>query len=232
MIQGTPEDIIQQSIDSIEIEPELLTLERIEDTIRSTKQLRDDKIEALFAKNTQLQQLVNNYTNEINLLNRISDYNYEIIQGLSAFKDYNVSEINKDENIFRVLNKKSIELDNLKVSIAKTLNDLESSLSSLKLSKSSLGIELDEIKEKVVSLFNNPFERRENDDLLDQDSHILKINLYRNLGVRIENFDTQENENDRVLVFNKETNLTSVLKVDDKYSDFFISNYIWDTITS
>lgn len=225
MNQGTPEDIIQQSIDSIEIEPELLTLERIEDTIDSIKRLRRTKIDGLVNTNSKLEQEVASLTNEVNLLHKIGDYNYEIIRDLSNIKQYSISEIDKDENIFKVLSKKSIELDNLKVAIAKNLNDLGTAINSLKLSKSNLETELESLKTKLAQQFDNL--ELPDDGLMNQDSNILKINLYRNLGVRIENFGEGS---DRIVIYNKETDLSSVLKVEEKYSDYFISNYIWDRL--
>lgn len=239
MIQGTPEDIIQQSIDSIEIEPELLTLERIEETIGATKTLRQNKIDDLVAQNGQLEHAVATLSNEIELLHRISDYNHEVIRDLSTFSDsahVSVSEFDKSENIFKVLNKKSGELDNIKVSIAKNLNDLESSLNTLKLSKSTLLTELTTLKSHLDEQFSKYLQDpygdtlAENDRLVNQNSHVLKINLFRNLGVRIENFNESEEDKDRIVIYNKETDLSSVLKVDEKYSDYFISNYIWERL--
>lgn len=223
MNQGTPEDIIQQSIDSIEIEPELLTLERIEDTIESIKRLRKSKIDGLSSINTKLEQEVASLTNEVNILHKIGDYNYEIIRDLSQIKQYKISEIDKDENIFKVLSKKSIELDNLKVAIAKNLNDLGTAINSLKLSKSNLESEIESCKAKLTQQFENL--ELPDESLMNQDSNILKINLYRNLGVRIENFGE-----DRIVIYNKEKDLSSVLKVEEKYSDYFISNYIWERL--
>ncbi|KAK6457711.1 Spc24 subunit of Ndc80-domain-containing protein [Scheffersomyces xylosifermentans] len=237
----TPEEIIDQAIESIEIDPELLTLDRIEETIRDIQRIRDDKIARLTEANQELQVTVKRLNHELSLLIKISDYNYDIIRNLTQVADHHGGEIRKSDNIFVALNKKSIELDNIKVSIAKNLNDLESSINLLKLNKSKLQKNLEELKVKIANLFNDPFDDRNREkstneeDLLNQDSSILKISLYRNLGVRIENFNEdskadEETANDHIIIHNKEKNLTSVFKVEPKYSDYFISNYIWDRV--
>ncbi|KAK6205351.1 Spc24 subunit of Ndc80-domain-containing protein [Scheffersomyces amazonensis] len=252
MIQGTPEDIIQQSIDSIEIEPELLTLDRIEDTIQSIKAIRDEKIETLTNNNSKLANTIGQLNQEIRLLTKVSDYNYEIIKNLTTIHNLRgintIEDINRDDNIFKVLSKKSIELDNVKVVIAKNLNDLESSINSLKLNKSNLLKEIDQLRTKLSNIFNNDLEKssstsgnsqEQRDDILEQDSSILQINLFRNLGVRIETFDndiadelvdSDKKSLDHIIIHNKGTNLTSVLKVEPQYSDYFISNYIWERL--
>ncbi|ABN65764.1 predicted protein [Scheffersomyces stipitis CBS 6054] len=238
MIEGPPESILQQTIDSIEIDPELLTLERIDDTIRLIKNARDEKIDQLEKSKKGLEVTINQLNNEISLLNKISDYNYEVIRNITEIAGYSNTQINRDENIFKVLNKKSVELDNYKVVIAKNLNDLESSINFLRLNKTNLQKNVDELKTKINNLFNNPFDDSEanDDDLVNQDANILKINLYRNLGVNIDNFDDENGENDTVttndhiLIHNKDSNVSSVFKVEPKYSDYFISNYLWDRL--
>ena len=72
-----------------------------------------------------------------------------------------------------------------------------------------------------------------NDNILkNPDSKAIKINIYKNLGVEIESGEEGETENkqDKVIIYNKETNLSSILNIDDKYSEYFITNYIWDRL--
>ena len=58
-------------------------------------------------------------------------------------------------------------------------------------------------------------------------SSSMKISLYKSLGVHVEDFD---GESDKIIIFDRGTDLTSVLPVDEKYLDYFISNYIWDRL--
>lgn len=47
--------------------------------------------------------------------------------------------------------------------------------------------------------------------------------VYRKLGIKI------DLKSSILIIYNKQKNLTDFLKYeDDKYSDYFISNYIWD----
>lgn len=51
----------------------------------------------------------------------------------------------------------------------------------------------------------------------------LKLMVYRKFGLKI---DIPSNT---LIIYNKEKNLTDFLNYgDEKYSDYFISNYIWD----
>ncbi|CUM63778.1 uncharacterized protein PRCAT00001362001 [Priceomyces carsonii] len=224
LYHGSPDEIIQKSIDSIEIEPELLTLQRIEETISSTKQLRQNKIATVQDNVRVLSKQLNSLKNEMDVLQKISDYNYEILSKLG-----NESTLGKGEkdNIFKALKKKSVELDNMKVSLAKNLNDLESSINSLNLNKNTLEHQIEELKIKFDNLINSSI------NTINQDSKILKINIYRNLGIKVESFDSdllEGRDKDQIIIYNKEADMSSMLRVDEKYSDFFISNYIWDRL--
>lgn len=219
---GTPEEMIEGAINQFEIEPELLTLQRIEETVGDTQKLRQTKLDAIQSKILSLSKQYNTLSNEVELLNKVSDYNFEI---LSKIGTENISEA--DQNIFKLLKKKSTELDNLKVSLAKNLNDLESSINSFNLSKNNILKQIDLSTAKLDQLISS------NLTLNSQDSKVLKINLFKNLGISIENFQEDEStssENDLVIIYNKKTDLTSILKIEAKYSNFFISNYIWDRL--
>lgn len=212
------EEIIQKTIESLDIQTEVLTLERIQETIKTTEQSRQSKIDGLKTANDDLNKTISRLNNELLLLNSVNDYNSEIILNLTTFKDKSQPETLKNENIFKLLNRKGIELDNLKVTIAKNLNDLDSTINSLRSSTNSLTDDLRETREKLANLVSRPVNG-------EQDSTILKINLYRNLGVRVENFDG----NDEVVIQDKKSSESSVLRVGD-YGDYFVTNYVWDRL--
>jgi kinetochore protein Spc24 len=223
MFDGSPEQIIQQSIDSIEIEPELITLEKIEEDIKAISALRSRKIESLSAENVKLSETITNLQKEIDVLTKISDENYEIISNLTDFEgvanDRSVDM--KLQNIFKLFNQKFSQLDTLKLNIAKSLTDLESNINSLQLSKVKLSNDLSQVKTSLQNVLDSP-------DIsnVSNDSNILKINLYRNLGIKIE---TVENT-DTIIIYDKETNSSSILTAGEKLSDYFISNYIWERL--
>lgn len=223
MFDGSPEQIIQQSIDSIEIEPELITLEKIEEDIKAISTLRSSKIESLSAENAKLTETIASLQKEIDVLTKISDENYQIISNLTNFDGVtnDRSADMKIQNIFKLFNQKFSQLDTLKLNIAKSLTDLESNINSLKLSKVKLSNDLSEVKTSLQNVLDSP-------DIsnVTNDANILKINLYRNLGIKIETIDNT----DTIIIYDKETNSSSILTAGEKLSDYFISNYIWERL--
>lgn len=216
-INKSPEQIISDANANIEIEPDVLTLDRIEETMRDIRNVRENQISELQASNLENQRIVATLQREIAQLGTVKEQNAVLVEALGGY-----TLVAQNDNIFKLLSRKSVELDALQVSIAKTLNDLESSINSLKLNKSNLTQEHMLQRERVRKLLTDP---QGPDGLLDQDANVLKINLYRNLGVRIE---SEEGKDDQILV--QDNDKTSVLKVEKKYSEYFVSNYVWDRL--
>lgn len=216
MLHEKPDDLIQSSIDSFEIEPDLLTLQRIEENITKTNRIRESVVEKYKQQNGELANQITFLNNEINLMSKLSGINYETLNKLG--------ESNKSydgiDNIFKLINIKSGELDNLKLSLAKNLNDLESQINSLNIERLKLEEEVTSLNLKLDNLMNSNL-------LNNPNSNVMRINLYKSLGISL---DIQEGQPDKVLMYNKENGLTNFLKVTDQYSDYFITNYIWDRI--
>lgn len=224
MFHEKPDKLLLSSIESFEIEPDLLTLRRIEEVINKTNQYRSNIIENYEAKLNTMKSEFQNLMSEINLLTKVSGINYENLKLLGNGDEESMGDLS-NKNIFNVMNEKSIELDNLKLSLAKNLNDLESQINSMNITKKDLMEKYELVKMKNDNLINDNI-------LKNPDSKAIKINIYKNLGVEIEGGDEGESENkhDKVIIYNKETNLSSILNIDDKYSEYFITNYIWDRL--
>lgn len=225
MFQENPDKLLLSSIESFEIEPDLLTLRRIEDLINKTNQFRSSIIESYESRINALQTEHKNLKTEIGLLTKVSGINYENLKLLGGDNE----EADKDwssKDIFTLMNEKSIELDNLKLSLAKNLNDLESQINSMNITKKDL--------EEKYNLLRQENENLIHDNILNNpDSKVIKINIYKNLGVEIEDAvdqDDKQNKCDKIVIFNKEANLSSILNVEEKYSEYFITNYIWDRL--
>lgn len=215
MLGEDPGELVSSTIESFETDPDLASLARINDTMAQTEAIRTAKLDALTKEITELEAKLAERKKEVESLNMQSDSFLETLNTLGNTK------VGRDEGVFKAMNSKSSELDSLKVSLAKQLSDLESTINQMHMSKISLSKQRDELAEqKEHALANTVVENR--------NSSTMKISLYRSLGLHIE--PGKDSENDRVLVFNKETNLTSVLELDEKYSDYFISNYIWDRL--
>ena len=224
MFHEKPDKLLLSSIESFEIEPDLLTLRRIEEVINKTNQYRSNIIENYETKLNTMKSEFQSLMSEINLLTKVSGINYENLKLLGNGDEESMGDLS-NKNIFNVMNEKSIELDNLKLSLAKNLNDLESQINSMNITKNDLMEKYELVKMKNDNLINDNI-------LKNPDSKAIKINIYKNLGVEIESGGEGETENkqDKVIIYNKETNLSSILNIDDKYSEYFITNYIWDRL--
>ena len=111
------------------------------------------------------------------MLTKVSGINYENLKLLGNGNEESMGDLS-NKNIFNVMNEKSIELDNLKLSLAKNLNDLESQINSMNITKKDLMEKYELVKMKNDNLINDNI-------LKNPDSKAIKINIYKNLGVEI-----------------------------------------------
>ncbi|CAI5756701.1 unnamed protein product [Candida verbasci] len=196
---------------------ELEMKEIINSDINNIFKQYNNKIDSTKSEISQLDQEIINLNTEISNLSKINDSNLDFIKKYSKKN----SAIDKNGNIFSVLQTKSIELDTLKMSIVKEITELESLNNSLtyKLNKLKQEREEKSDKDKVVT-----------DEFIieDQDLVVMKINLNRNIGVRLETLKKGDDED--VLILTDLENKSDLFKVDSKLSDYFISNYIWDKL--
>ncbi|MCP8716434.1 MAG: kinetochore protein SPC24 [Asgard group archaeon] len=207
----------------INSQDELQLLEEINNSIKNLDQIRKSKINELSTRTTTLTNQINIITKEINELNRINDENY------SKLSIPETSPIRKSSNIFHIILIKKQELDNLKVEIIKESQLLHTSISNLTLEERNLINKLNELIEKI-----NRIDEDNSKIVSEQDPSMLKINLYKNLGIKLEtgnshNSDDGDND-DMMIITNQDDNTSNILKVEPKLSDFFISNYIWDKL--
>lgn len=207
----------------INSQDELQLLEEINNSIKNLDQIRKSKINELSTRTTTLTNQINIITKEINELNRINDENY------SKLSIPETSPIRKSSNIFHIILIKKQELDNLKVEIIKESQLLHTSISNLTLEERNLINKLNELIEKI-----NRIDEDNSKIVFEQDPSMLKINLYKNLGIKLEtgnshNSDDGDND-DMMIITNQDDNTSNILKVEPKLSDFFISNYIWDKL--
>ncbi len=122
-----------------------------------------------------------------------------------------------------------IELENQMFKIANSLTKLNMEINSLKLTYNQDIKQLDDLEEQIQNLkvgFKLKLAENSSSELgeASEKAKLIKLRLYESLGLKI------DPENKEILVLNKQENKTSVLKVDDSYSEYFISNYIWNNI--
>ncbi|KAB8235524.1 kinetochore-associated Ndc80 complex subunit spc24 [Aspergillus alliaceus] len=116
-----------------------------------------------------------------------------------------------------------VELDTKKFRIAKAATELE-------IESERLESELEMLKERLADLEAQGLEgdestRRERE--LD-DATILRLKIYRSLGVDIE-ADDAGNFN-KAIIRNSRKGDVHVVNIDPKFSRFFYSNYFWSTL--
>ena len=149
MFHEKPDKLLLSSIESFEIEPDLLTLRRIEEVINKTNQYRSNIIENYETKLNTMKSEFQSLMSEINLLTKVSGINYENLKLLGNGNEESMGDLS-NKNIFNVMNEKSIELDNLKLSLAKNLNDLESQINSMNITKKDLMEKYELVKMKKL----------------------------------------------------------------------------------
>ncbi|CDR47561.1 CYFA0S33e00452g1_1 [Cyberlindnera fabianii] len=108
------------------------------------------------------------------------------------------------------------ESQNAELDINKALKELTSARQELSTNMSNLVDEFNSLEKQIEDL--DYIEEPE-----DKDAVVLKLMVYRKLGLKV------DLKSSVLIIYNKEKNLTDFLNYgDDKYSDYFISNYIWD----
>lgn len=136
----------------------------------------------------------------------------------SSFKTTKSSIIQLENEIFetaRSLTTLNMEINTLKLSYnhdLKKLDELETDLNQLRISFSSL-----------PDISNSSLDKS-NPNVINDRARIIKMKLFDSLGLKV------DLEKAQITILNKSTNRLISLKIDDNYSDYFISNYIWDNM--
>ena len=210
--------ILNSVVDSFEIKPDLVMLSKIDESIQKSSIQRSLKLEQ---QQSILNELQKEYDSLLKEANSLSDpSSSEDI--LAQLEIKTVPLVLPNDNLFDLFDKKSIELDNSKVVLAKRINELDSQINLKKINILKLHEQLEKVTQQTENVLNENL-------LQNPDSKIMKINLYKSLGILIEN-GTNGLDEDKILIYNKENDLTSILNVNDKYSDYFITNHIWDRL--
>lgn len=213
MLGDQPQELVYSTIENFETEPDIASLARISEAISKTEEKRSAKLNRLQKGIKALEEELAEAQAKLEVLNRPSDALKELLGNLGK------SPLDPTENTFQLINTKSVELDNLKVALAKELTDIESQINHLHMTKMMLTKQKEELVQQkeqalAVSIAEN------------HNSSSMKISLFRGLGIHVDS----SGKSDKVVIFDEKKNLTSVLDVDEKYSDYFISNYIWERL--
>ena len=99
---------------------------------------------------------------------------------------------------------------------------------------------MEDINDKLDKLLND----MDKLGIMEQDPSILRINLFRNLGIKLENMPLMPIVVvvviviviviiiilKKIVIITDDNNNVNILNIEPKLSDYFISNYIWDKL--
>lgn len=208
MLDEAPDGLLYSAIDNFETQPDVASLQRIAETLKKTAQLRQRRVDAAEAQVRRLEAQLHELTREIAALKEPSAAARQTLGAADGAVD-----------LFRLADTRSAELDRQKVALAKQLTELESGINHMTMARLRMARQRDELARKREQALAANVAAHMN-------SSSMKISLYKSLGVHIE----AAGGGDRILLFDRATDLTGVLTVDEKYLDYFISNYIWDRL--
>ncbi|KAL8788777.1 MAG: hypothetical protein Q9195_007138 [Heterodermia aff. obscurata] len=116
-----------------------------------------------------------------------------------------------------------VELDTRKFRIAKAASDLEIESERLEQELEALRGRLHNLDLQGIEGNEHEKARREQDD-----PTILKLKIYRSLGINIE--PSQSGSYNKAVIRNKQKGDVHVVNIDPKFSRFFYANYFWQTM--
>lgn len=217
MLHEKPEDLIQSSIESFEIDPDLLTLDRIDDNILKILQHRQSVIQTHQDQNHQLSTRINDLNREITKV--LDPLNHQLPQ--NPLGESSDSTETTSGDILKLISQRKYDLDNHKLTIAKQLNDLESMINNQHVQKIHQDNKLSELMTQYDEIINK--------NLIDyKNSNTMKINLFKLLGMVVDR--NEEKNQDLILVYNEKYGISNILDIDENLNDYFISNFIWDKL--
>lgn len=224
MLDEPPHTLIQSAIEGFETQPDLLSLERVGQMQAQLAEVRSQKLTKLETEVLDLEARLAQALSELQALSTPNPAIFEALGPSSLSASDSAARAGPDaaaahEDVFKLLNSRSVELDTEKVALAKQLTELESSINQMSMAKIKLVRQKEEYeRQKEQALAANVAN--------NFNTTAMKIALFNKMGVHIESQDSR----DKVMVFDRATDAASLLEIDPKYSDYFISNYIWDRL--
>lgn len=207
MLDEAPDSLIYSAIEGFETQPDIASLQRILQTQAKIEELRSAKLEQLRTEVKTLETELEQLNNDLKVLSQPTTL---ILQMLGE---------TAGENALQMINAKASELDNEKVSLAKQLTELENNINQATMAKIEATRRIEDAAQQKEQALAASVASNLN-------TNSMKISLFRRMGVHIEEVENS----DKIMIFDKGNNLASVLEVDPKYLDYFISNHVWERI--
>lgn len=181
---------LQKLIDELNEGDILVMADEIENCISRAKEQREQEISQLQETNNELQTEIEHKREEIRALRRTDDIRIELIETNSKIANHEFSSINKDKDLLRAILDRDTELFNLKLNITQENGVINETLDKLTQRSRKLRDELNEINEKLEN--PQPKHNIDPEKLKLYDLALLKLNFYRNLGIRIEPYNKSD----------------------------------------
>ncbi|KAH3678413.1 hypothetical protein WICMUC_001430 [Wickerhamomyces mucosus] len=174
-------------------------------------------LDALDRISHNLKQLqTNRQTNIKNIQDDLKNLSNQLLTKKNLIDSIIEGETLEDRNAKREEKfKQELELN-------KNLKEINSTKQELSTNLNELLDEINDLNESYKTISNNSYIEQEDEE---NQVIILKLSVYKSFGI---SFDFKNN---LIIIFNKKKNLSDFLKLDEeKFSDYFITNYIWDRI--
>ncbi|RLV95661.1 putative kinetochore protein SPC24 [Spathaspora sp. JA1] len=218
---GMLDDIINR----LNVQNEKQLIESILASLDTLHKDREQQIATTVSNINELERVIQQLQRQISLLNKFNDHTFQVLKNTAEIEGINQPiEFTINDDISRVLKLSFNRLADLNISISKELTDIE----QINISYASQRTTLEKSVDETIERINQIYEEGRNREIIAQDANVVKICLYRNLGVRIENPKGDTEEADTILISNQEN--VHMLKIDPDYNDFFISNQVWSQI--
>lgn len=188
-------ELLKSTIENFEIDEDLQTFDRIEESKKRLKEKKDRKTEE----------------------------SRDVLRSLSRRLELAKSsaEDSKNSSAQKEAAEETMRLEREKFSLAKSINDLESDYASNYATLEKLKDELELLNNQDVVETVSPYV---------EDSTVLKLKLYRSLGIWFEGEDENIENTNKALVQSTDTNNVHMIHLDQKYSNHFVANYLWERL--
>ncbi|KAK4126009.1 Spc24-domain-containing protein [Parathielavia appendiculata] len=202
LLEEDPSTLIRHTIANFNIAPDKSAVSRISESLSTLQQARDLRVREA---ETSLRRLART-------LNTLSSQHAELTSSHSSTQ--HASEISR--------------LDTQKFRIAKAASDLEMETERLQAQLAELNARLQELELQGVDGADATSGVGNGGMGGVEDEVLLRLKVYRSLGIEIER--DAEGEFSRVVVRNDRKGDVHVVNIDRRFSRFFYANYFWQSL--
>ncbi|GEQ69227.1 hypothetical protein JCM33374_g2898 [Metschnikowia sp. JCM 33374] len=224
MVEETPESLIYSAIEGFETQPDVASIGRINESGSRIYELWKEEEKRLANTVAVLEAELRTVTGEIDQLKTPTS---DVIEQLHLSDEERTKIIaqgdggSEKNDVFSLIHEQTMLLDGQKIALAKQLSEIETTITQMQAAEMQMVREEAElIEQKRMALAATATS--------NLSSTTMKIMLFKKFGIHIE--EPASEGNDKIVIFNEHSDAAKVLDVDPKFSDYFISNYIWEQI--